>query len=102
MKTTEFGGAGHANDMILSQGSEFEWDDSIQGYLLSAFAVGHIVGNISGGFFCSIFGGKLYMSVTMAFIGLFQLASPFAARLSPWFLYALRVLFGACVSRIGK
>ena len=77
---------------------DFDWDDTIQGHLLSAYAFGYILGNLSGGTLCSLFGGKKYMAAAMTLQGILQLLSPVAATQSHWFLWCLRFLFGAAVS----
>ena len=76
---------------------DFEWDNIIQGQLLSAYAFGYIFGNLSGGTLCSLFGGQKYMAVSMTLTGVLQLISPIAATQSHWLLWCLRFLFGACV-----
>ena len=77
---------------------DFEWDDIIQGKLLAAYGFGYILANLSGGTLCALCGGKKYMAVTMAIIGVMQLISPVAALHSHWLLWSTRFLFGACVS----
>ena len=78
----------------------FDWESNIIGHLLSAYGMGHILGNLTGGLFCSLIGGKKYMAIALTLSGISQLASPIAAETSPWLLYSLRFLFGACVSFI--
>ena len=91
-----------ADDMVVTKKADgnpdFEWDDTIQGYLLSAYGFGFILGNLSGGTFCALFGGKKYMAVTMTLTAVLQLVSPVAATQSHWLLFCSRLLFGACVS----
>ena len=78
--------------------ADFDWDNEIQGQLLSAYPIGYIFGNIMGGPLCNYLGAKRYMGVSMILAGILQLASPLAACQGPWFLYALRLVFGARVS----
>ena len=78
--------------------SGFDWGNEIQGHLLSAFVVGYIFGNIIGGSLVAFMGAKKFTVLSMALIGLLQLASPIAASQGPWFLYSLRFLFGVLVS----
>ena len=78
--------------------ADFDWGNEIQGHLLSAYPIGYIFGNIMGGPLCNHFGAKKYMGVSMFLAGILQLASPLAACQGPWFLYALRLVFGASVS----
>ena len=78
--------------------TNFDWDNEIQGHLLSAYPIGYIFGNIMGGPLCNHFGAKRYMGVSMILAGILQLASPVAASQGPWFLYSLRLVFGASVS----
>ena len=40
------------------QPAAFDWDNTIIGHLLSAYGMGHILGNLTGGLFCSLIGGK--------------------------------------------
>ena len=77
-----------------------KWDESIQGRLLSVYALGYIVGNLSGGTICALMGAKNYMTMSMAVTGSLQMLSPVAAVQwnGHWFLCSLRFLFGACVS----
>ena len=83
----------------VSRNPRFEWDSSIQGQLLSAYGIGYIFGNISGGTLCALFGGKRYMAIALGISALLQFLSPIAAKQSHWFLYGLRLVFGLCVSR---
>ena len=78
--------------------ADFDWGNEIQGHLLSAYPIGYISGNLMGGPICNHFGAKRYMGVSMILGGILQLASPLAASQGPWFLYALRLVFGASVS----
>lgn len=82
----------------MDYSSGFDWDNEIQGHLLSAYSIGYVFGNLMGGSICAFFGAKRYMAVSMVLAGLVQLASPLAALQGPWFLYTLRLLFGASVS----
>ena len=77
---------------------DFEWNDTIQGNLLAAYGFGFILANLSAGTLCALCGGKKYMAITMAIIGVMQLISPVAALQSHWLLWSTRFLFGACVS----
>ena len=86
----------------VSRNREFEWDSSIQGQLLSAYGIGYIFGNISGGTLCALFGGKIYMTIALGISALLQFLSPIAAKQSHWFLYGLRLIFGSCVSNFRK
>ena len=78
---------------------DFNWDGAIQSHLLSAYGMGYIFGNFTGGLFCSLLGGTNFMAIGMFLSGIFQLVSPASAETSPWILYLLRFLVGACVSK---
>ena len=78
---------------------DFKWDVAIQSHLLSAYGMGYIFGNLTGGLFCSLLGGTNFMAIGMFLSGIFQLVSPASAETSPWLLYLLRFLVGACVSK---
>lgn len=79
-------------------GKGFDWDNEVQGKLLSAYNIGFILGNIIGGPLCGYFGPKSVMAAGLFANGLSLLASPVASAQSHWLLFCLQIVQGTCVS----
>ncbi|EYB80952.1 hypothetical protein Y032_0396g676 [Ancylostoma ceylanicum] len=73
---------------------EFEWSKTVQGQILGAFFWGYLGSQILGGYLASRFGGKLIVLITIFVSSLLTLASPLAARTSPYLLAGLRAAIG--------
>ena len=77
---------------------KIDWDNKIQGHLLSAQSIGYILGNFVGGPLCGYFGGKKVMAAALVMNGLSQFASPFLSQMSHWSLFICQFVVGICVS----
>ena len=86
-----------SNVSSVMHGNGFDWDNDVQGQLLSAFNIGFIFGNVVGGPLCGFFGPKRVMAAALFASGLSQLASPEASSQSHWLLFVLQIVQGVCV-----
>nr|CAD7258682.1 unnamed protein product [Timema shepardi] len=88
-----------ANSSSSSQEGEFEWSESMQGVVLSAFYYGYVSTQLLCGWLSDKFGTKMVMGVGMMAAGILNLLSPLAAKWDVGALITLRVLQGMfCVS----
>ena len=81
----------------MSNNDTFDWDNDVQGKLLSAYNIGYVIGNVMGGPLCGYFGPKQVMGAALFANGLSQLASPVASAESYWLLFCLQLVQGVCV-----
>ncbi|PSN33898.1 hypothetical protein C0J52_09548 [Blattella germanica] len=77
-----------------SENGEFEWDEELQGYILSSYYYGSIASQLLGGRLSEIFGTKLVFGSGVFLSGLVTVLSPVLARLDVSGLIAARVLIG--------
>ncbi|XP_071443050.1 sialin-like [Hetaerina americana] len=85
------------SDVELRDG-EFEWDESTQGLVLSAFYYGYVSTQLLGGMAAIRWGGKMVVGPAVALAGVISAMGPVAARnggAGP--LIAVRVLQGAAL-----
>ncbi|ENN75168.1 hypothetical protein YQE_08281, partial [Dendroctonus ponderosae] len=82
------------NGTVVNIGPEFEWDNVIQGYILSSFFYGYITTQLLGGLIGNKIGGKLVFGGGIAVTALVTLISPWLAELSVYALLVARILMG--------
>ncbi|KAJ8960944.1 hypothetical protein NQ318_020244 [Aromia moschata] len=73
---------------------EFDWDSTLQGYVLSSFFYGYITTQIIGGYLASKFGGRKIFGAGIAVTGLLTLVTPLASNVSVYLLIAVRIVEG--------
>jgi MFS family permease len=98
----------YAMRVNLSEAAEpmqdkFKWTDKTQGYVLSSFFWGYILGQIPGGFLATKIGGKRVFGLGVLSTGVLTLLLPLCANAAapgdpPTALYFLRALMGVCES----
>lgn len=67
--------AGEDVDESLPTG-EFEWDEELQGLILSAFYWGYVITHLPGGMLAEKFGGKYTLSLGILSTAVFTLLTP--------------------------
>jgi MFS family permease len=82
---------------------KFKWTDKTQGYVLSSFFWGYILGQIPGGYLATKIGGKRVFGLGVLSTGVLTLLLPLCANAAPpnappVALYCLRALMGVCES----
>ncbi|KAF7267418.1 hypothetical protein GWI33_019352 [Rhynchophorus ferrugineus] len=83
-----------SNGTKYSIGPEFNWNNTIQGYLLSSFFYGYLMTQILGGYLSKRFGGKFIFGVGVAGAALFSLLGPWLAVVNVYVLLSSRILMG--------
>lgn len=78
----------------MFQGPEFDWDNVIQGYILSSFFYGYLTTQLLGGLIGNKIGGKLVFGGGIAVTALVTLISPWLAEFSVYALLVARILMG--------
>ncbi|CAG8814640.1 13285_t:CDS:2, partial [Gigaspora margarita] len=79
---------------IVYMAKEFNWDHSIQGYILSSFYFGYFASQIIGGVLADKFGGRRVLGVAAATWTLFTLLTPISARINIHCLILCRICLG--------
>ncbi|KAF0507783.1 MFS general substrate transporter [Gigaspora margarita] len=79
---------------IVYMAKEFNWDHSIQGYILSSFYFGYFASQIIGGVLADKFGGRRVLGVAAATWTLFTLLTPISARINIYCLILCRICLG--------
>jgi MFS transporter, ACS family, solute carrier family 17 (sodium-dependent inorganic phosphate cotransporter), other len=82
------------DDGSKSYHQEFEWDSMQKALVLSSFFYGYIVTQIFGGILAQKIGGFLPFGVAVGASSILNLIIPAAAKLSVYFLVAVKVLDG--------
>jgi MFS family permease len=85
----------HNFNMSNFQDGEFDWDEEIQGYILSAYYYGYVATQLLGGRLSEMFGSKVILGPRVLISGIMSLLYPVAARLHVGAFIAARVLTGA-------
>jgi MFS family permease len=75
----------------------FHWSNATQGYVLSSFFWGYILGQIPGGYMAIKYGGKVVFGTGVLCTAMFTLLIPICAP-HLGVLYALRAVMGLCES----
>lgn len=76
------------------QNAEFDWSEKLQGHILGAFYYGYAIAHIPGGILAQRYGGKHVFGFGIFLTGVLTLLTPFAARMGPGYIIAVRVLEG--------
>ncbi|CAG8491859.1 1492_t:CDS:2 [Dentiscutata heterogama] len=79
---------------IVYMAKEFNWDHSIQGYVISSLYFGYFITIITGGMLADKFGGKRILSMAAAAWTLFTLLTPISARINVYCLILCRICLG--------
>lgn len=74
--------------------NEFDWDEKMQGYILSSFYWGYVLTHIPGGLLAERLGGKHVLGIGLLGTSVFTLLTPAAARAGPWWLVFVRFIEG--------
>ncbi|CAH1787116.1 unnamed protein product [Owenia fusiformis] len=76
--------------------AEFAWDAVAQGFILSSFYAGGILGRSIGGILARIWGPKRVIGISVFIAGTLTIVTPFIARLGgAWAMVAIRFATGA-------
>uniref|UniRef100_A0A182TKA0 Major facilitator superfamily (MFS) profile domain-containing protein n=1 Tax=Anopheles melas TaxID=34690 RepID=A0A182TKA0_9DIPT len=76
-------------------GGEFDWDEELQGIILSSFYWGYVITHIPGGMLAEKFGGKWTLSLGILSTAFFTLITPWAVELGgSTALIVIRVMMG--------
>uniref|UniRef100_A0A182MUR7 Major facilitator superfamily (MFS) profile domain-containing protein n=1 Tax=Anopheles culicifacies TaxID=139723 RepID=A0A182MUR7_9DIPT len=76
-------------------GGEFDWDEELQGIILSSFYWGYVITHIPGGILAEKFGGKWTLSLGILSTAFFTLITPWAVELGgSTALIVIRVMMG--------
>ncbi|RIB08798.1 major facilitator superfamily domain-containing protein [Gigaspora rosea] len=78
---------------MVYMAKEFNWDHSIQGYILSSFYFGYFASQIIGGVFADKFGGKRVLGLPQHGHSLLYL-TPISARINIYCLILCRICLG--------
>lgn len=79
----------------MQDGGEYDWDQEMQGIILSSFFWGYVITHLPGGVLAEKFGGKYTLGLGILSTALFTLATPIAVVWGgPWALVVLRMLMG--------
>lgn len=74
---------------------EFDWDEKIQGLVLSSFFWGYVVTQMPGGMLADKYGGKATLGLGMLFSSIGTIITPVVARsYGPEALIILRLIIG--------
>ncbi|XP_053691757.1 putative inorganic phosphate cotransporter [Sabethes cyaneus] len=78
-----------------NNGGEFNWDQELQGIILSSFYWGYVITHLPGGILAEKFGGKWTLSLGILSTAFFTLITPWAVNLGgSTALIVIRVLMG--------
>jgi len=81
--------------VIFFQEMEFDWDERIQGLVLSSFFWGYVITQMPGGMLADKYGGKATLGLGMLFSSIGTIITPFVARsYGPEVLIILRLVIG--------
>ncbi|KAJ9591410.1 hypothetical protein L9F63_002016 [Diploptera punctata] len=85
---------GETSTSTTESNGEFDWNEKLQGYVLSATGYGIIITHLIGGRLSEKFGPKYIIGISLFFTGMFTVLCPLFARLHVIALIVLRVLIG--------
>ncbi|PVD32482.1 hypothetical protein C0Q70_07921 [Pomacea canaliculata] len=74
--------------------AEFDWSNTVQGFVLSAFYYGYFASQIPASFLVRCFGGRTVLGISLMICSALSLLTPEAARFSVWALICVRALQG--------
>lgn len=73
---------------------EFDWDSSMQGWLLSSFFYGYILTQLPGGWLAARIGGNRVFGIGIAATAFLTLITPFLVNTSVYLFLAVRIIEG--------
>ena len=79
---------------VIPMASEFGWDRTLQGVILSSFFYGYLATQIAGGWLADRYGGKLVLGAGVLLWSLFTVLTPPAATAGFAVLFLTRVAMG--------
>jgi ACS family sodium-dependent inorganic phosphate cotransporter len=79
---------------IAAMASEFDWDKTTSGFVMSSFFLGYLVTQVPGGALAGRFGGKHVLAGGVLLWSLFTALTPPAAFAGFFFLIGARILMG--------
>ncbi|XP_014261738.1 sialin-like [Cimex lectularius] len=82
------------NSPALATSGNYDWDETTQGLILSAFYYGYLITHIPGGLLAERFGGKHTMGFGILSTAIFSLLTPFVADYGAIPMITLRFLMG--------
>ncbi|XP_066138412.1 sialin [Euwallacea fornicatus] len=82
------------NGTKVSLGPEFDWNNELQGYILSSFFYGYITTQLLGGYLAAKFGGKVIFGSGVAVTAALTLVTPWLASAHVYLLLAVRIVEG--------
>ncbi|XP_068431199.1 sialin-like isoform X2 [Clinocottus analis] len=80
--------------VLLSQIPQYPWDSETQGWLLGAFFFGYLFTQIPGGYLSDHYGGSIFLGLGVLGTAALTMFTPLAARMGPYWLFALRAMEG--------
>ncbi|KAL1496957.1 hypothetical protein ABEB36_008000 [Hypothenemus hampei] len=84
------------NGTEVNIGPEFNWNNEIQGYILSSFFYGYITTQLLGGYLAKLYGGKLVYGAGIAITATLTIVTPWLASINFYLLMAVRIVEGIC------
>lgn len=93
----EFSGERNASDVPgTHRGGEFNWDTTVQGFILGGFFWGYLVSQIPAGWLATRFGGKRVFGWSIFIATICTMLTPIGANTDYRLLIVLRVIVGMC------
>ncbi|CAH0719420.1 unnamed protein product, partial [Brenthis ino] len=86
------------SSLVISSRDRYDWDESTQGLLLSAFYYGYVITHLPGGLLAEKFGGKWTLGISL-------LCTSLSTLLTPWFVAmggAIGLFFMRVISGLGE
>ncbi|XP_012343684.1 putative inorganic phosphate cotransporter isoform X1 [Apis florea] len=85
------------NDLKPSNAKKYDWDEMMQGIILSSFYVGYVITHLPGGMLSEKFGGKYSLGLGILATGIFTLITPITVEIGEATgLIIVRLLMGLC------
>jgi len=78
----------------LAMQTEFQWTETVKGFVLSSFFIGYIVLQVVSGTLANRWGGKIVLGVAVVWWSIFTMLTPPAAYISLAALVAARIALG--------
>ncbi|CAG9768368.1 unnamed protein product [Ceutorhynchus assimilis] len=82
------------NGTKISLGPEFDWNNEMQGYILSSFFYGYITTQLLGGYLSAKFGGKTIFGSGVAVTAALTVITPVLAKTNVYLLLSVRIIEG--------
>lgn len=79
---------------IVAMQQEYDWSETIKGFVLSSFYIGYMLFQIPSGWFSKKYGGRLLLLFAVVWWSIMTMLTPLAAALSFASLIAVRVALG--------